>query len=120
MTIPEIAQVAMPYIYTLLWPVLMAIAVAMSVYARWGELLPRAAMLGVRFVIALMAAGVFALSLTTGVAPVLSIQVYRPLIVSIRVAMLFAATGALCAMIVGLHAHWRARRSLGAKAPERG
>lgn len=120
MTVAEMAQVAMPYVYTGLWPVLLGIMAAITTYTAWGLPLPRAAMLGLSAILGLMAAGVFALSLTTGAAPLMSIQTYRPAIVSIRVAMFFAALVTLYALAVGLRAHWQAHRlAVAARHPKR-
>jgi len=107
--IAQMAKEAMPYVYTALWPVLVAIVVIMAAYD-WLRLPPpRAAMLGIRVLLVLVAAATFTLSLSTGSAPVISLDTYRPAVVSIRVAMFFVALATLYALGIGLHAHWRAR-----------
>lgn len=81
-------QNAMPWIYAALGPGLATLALLLVAYwhQRWA--LPEYAKLGIAVIVALESVSILMLAVLTGPLPILSIDTYRPIVVSLRGFML--------------------------------
>lgn len=82
------AQSAMPWIYAALGPGLATLTLLMMAYWRKRWVIPEYAKLGIAVIIALESASILMLAVLTGPFPILSIDTYRPIVVSLRGFML--------------------------------
>jgi len=97
----------MPYVYTGLSFALWILVMTKLVYFRRGTLTPPSVSVAIIILLSLEAISISMLALLTGPYPIMSIDTYRPVVVSLRGAMLPIAVSCDYVMLSAL---WRARR----------
>jgi len=93
------AQSVMPWIYAALGPGLATLTLLMMAYWRKGWTIPEYAKVGIAVIIALESVSILMLAVLTGPIPVLSIDTYRPIVVSLRGFMLPVTLAAVYMMV---------------------
>lgn len=82
------AQNAMPWIYAALGPGLATLAFLVMAYWRKGWAIPDYAKAGIAVIVGFESISIIMLAILTGPFPLLSIDTYRPIVVSLRGFML--------------------------------